>query len=72
MRDAAPAEVAEFEAEVAQIFEVEVRYHFANEEELIFPLAQRYAELQTLVAELLRAHLGPGRFPWARPPTVQL
>src|SRR5438067_7312373 len=56
VRDAAPAEVAEFEAEVAQIFEVEVRYHFANEEELIFPLAQRYAELQTLVAELLREH----------------
>ena len=50
------ADVAAFEQEVASLFEVEVRYHFAAEEQVLFPAAARHSELRALVDELIREH----------------
>lgn len=50
------ADVAAFEQEVASLFEVEIRYHFAAEEQVLFPAAARHGELRSLVDELIREH----------------
>jgi hemerythrin-like domain-containing protein len=43
-------------AELQQIYEQEIGIHFAAEEKEIFPAAQRFANLQPIVDELLREH----------------
>ncbi|SRR6266404_8757901 len=57
VREATAAEAAAFEAEAAELFESEVRYHFASEEELLFPAAAQHAELRPLIDELRREHV---------------
>ncbi len=45
-----------WQAEIAQLFQGEIRVHFAAEEEVLFPAALRFAELAPLVEELLSDH----------------
>ena len=45
-----------FQAEIQQLFEQEISIHFAAEEEVVFPAALRFAELEPLVAELVGEH----------------
>ena len=52
----AEADLAAWQAEIAQIFQPEIRIHFAAEEQVLFPAARRYAELVPLVEELLSDH----------------
>ena len=49
-------DVRAFEAEIQQIFEQEIQFHFRAEEILIFPAAEKFDELRALVAELLAEH----------------
>lgn len=46
-----------WQAEIAQAFELETSIHFAAEEKEVFPRAARFADLQTLVQELLAEHV---------------
>jgi hemerythrin-like domain-containing protein len=50
------ADLAKWNREAASLFADEVRYHFEAEEKWIFPVAQRFPELATLVVELLAEH----------------
>jgi hemerythrin-like domain-containing protein len=50
------ADLAVWQAEIAQIFQSEIQIHFSAEEEVLFPVARRYAELVPLVDELLSDH----------------
>lgn len=45
-----------WQAEIQQIFVVEIHNHFDAEERELFPVALRFAELGPLVDELLREH----------------
>lgn len=45
-----------WQAEIQQIFEQEVRIHFAAEEKTLFPAAEEFADLCELVAELREEH----------------
>jgi len=56
---ASPVNLSDLEAwqaEVAQIFQNEIRVHFAAEEQVLFPAAVKFAELTELVQELLGEH----------------
>jgi len=46
-----------WQAEIQQMFEQEISFHFAAEEKEIFPVAAQHAELQPLVQELLVGHV---------------
>jgi hemerythrin-like domain-containing protein len=46
-----------WQAEIQQMFEQEIGFHFAAEEKEIFPVAAQHAELQPLVQELLIGHV---------------
>ena len=43
--------------EIAQHFEQEIRIHFAAEEQVLFPAAREFAELTSLVEELIADHV---------------
>jgi hemerythrin-like domain-containing protein len=45
-----------WQAEIEQMFEQEIRFHFAAEEKDLFPAAARFPELRSLVQELLTGH----------------
>jgi len=45
-----------WQAEIEQIFEQEIAVHFAAEEKELFPVAERFPELQAIVQELLGEH----------------
>jgi hemerythrin-like domain-containing protein len=45
-----------WQAEIQQMFEQEIAFHFAAEEKNLFPAAARFPELQPLVQELLTGH----------------
>jgi iron-sulfur cluster repair protein YtfE (RIC family) len=45
-----------WQAEIQQRFADEVRFHFAAEEQLVFPAARRFSELAALVDELTSDH----------------
>lgn len=45
-----------WQAEIQQQFESEIAVHFAAEEEVLFPTATQFPDLQTLVQELLAEH----------------
>lgn len=45
-----------WQAEIQQIFEHEVGIHFAAEEKELFPVAQKFSDLNTLVTELVAEH----------------
>jgi iron-sulfur cluster repair protein YtfE (RIC family) len=43
--------------EIEQLFEQEIKIHFAAEEDVIFPAARKFAELVALVDELVTEHV---------------
>jgi hemerythrin-like domain-containing protein len=51
------ADVAAWQAEIAQLFQSEIGIHFAAEEQVLFPSAQKVLELIPLVDELLADHV---------------
>jgi hemerythrin-like domain-containing protein len=50
------ADVAHWNREAASLFSDEIRFHFEAEEKWIFPAAQRFPDLASLVIELLAEH----------------
>ena len=46
-----------WQAEIQQMFEQEITFHFAAEEKDLFPAASRFPELQPLVKELVTGHI---------------
>ena len=52
----AEADLASWQAEIAQLFQHEIRFHFAAEEGVLFPAARAFEELVPLVEELLSDH----------------
>jgi hemerythrin-like domain-containing protein len=52
----ADADLAAWQAEVAQLFQSEISFHFAAEEQALFPAAREFAELIPLTEELLADH----------------
>jgi iron-sulfur cluster repair protein YtfE (RIC family) len=45
-----------WQKEIAQIFQSEIHAHFAAEENLVFPAALQFDELQTLISDLISEH----------------
>jgi len=52
----ADAKLADWQAEITQQFEAEIKVHFAAEEQIVFPAARRFGELNPLIDELLADH----------------
>ncbi len=50
------ADLDALQAQIRTMFNLEIRWHFAAEEEALFPQAAAFAELQPLVEELLGQH----------------
>ena len=50
------SKLAVWQTEMAQQFETEIKIHFAAEEQILFPAARNFAELNSLVDELLGEH----------------
>jgi hemerythrin-like domain-containing protein len=50
------ADLAPWQAEIAQHFQTEIRVHFAAEEQVLFPAAGKFPALIPLVEELLLDH----------------
>ena len=50
------ADLAAWQAEIAQHFQTEIRIHFAAEENALFPAARKFPALCPLVEELLLDH----------------
>jgi len=51
------ADLGAWQAEISQLFQTEIGIHFAAEEEVVFPAAQRFEELVPLVDDLLADHV---------------
>lgn len=45
-----------WQAEITQLFQTEIRIHFAAEEDVLFPAARQFPELNPLLEELLLEH----------------
>jgi hemerythrin-like domain-containing protein len=54
--DAGEADVNAWQQEIAQHYTQDIRFHFAAEEQILFPAAARFPELEPLVKELLQEH----------------
>ena len=50
------AELAAWQAELVQQFRSEIKVHFTAEEQVLFPVAQRFSELIPLIEDLLTDH----------------
>jgi len=50
------ADLSAWQVEIAQLFQSEIRVHFVAEENILFPAARRFPELNPLVEELLLDH----------------
>jgi hemerythrin-like domain-containing protein len=50
------ADLQAWQIEIEQHFEQEVQFHFAAEEEVLFPAARQFVELAPLVEELIAEH----------------
>ena len=48
--------LADWQMEISQQFEAEIKVHFAVEEQIVFPAARRFGELNPLVEELIADH----------------
>lgn len=48
--------LADWQAEIAQQFETEIKVHFAAEEQILFPAAAAFGELNPLIEDLLADH----------------
>ena len=54
---AGAADMEALQAQIHTMFNLEIRWHFAAEEEALFPEAAAFAELKPLVDQLLREHV---------------
>lgn len=52
----AEADLPVWQAEIALFFENEIKFHFAAEEDILFPAACQFGELTSLVKELISEH----------------
>ena len=50
------AELDAWQSEITQLWQSEIAIHFVAEEQVLFPTARKFAELATLVDELLADH----------------
>lgn len=50
------ADLESWQAEIEQLFEQEIKFHFAAEEQVLFPAASRFPALIPLVEELIADH----------------
>jgi hemerythrin-like domain-containing protein len=50
------SDLAAWRAEIAQIFQTEIGIHFAAEENVVFPAARNFGELDSLADDLLADH----------------
>lgn len=50
------AKLADWQAEIAQQFEAEIKVHFAAEEQIVFPAVRAFGDLNPLVEDLLADH----------------
>lgn len=53
---AGTADLQALQAQIRTMFNLEIRWHFAAEEEVLFPAAAGFPELKPLVEQLLREH----------------
>jgi hemerythrin-like domain-containing protein len=53
---AGPVELARWQAEISRDFEQEIRFHFAAEEQVLFPVARRFSDLGSLADQLTTEH----------------
>ncbi len=51
-----PVDLVSWQAEISFEFEQEIQFHFVAEEQVLFPAANRFVELEQLVDELLDEH----------------
>ena len=50
------SDLGAWQAEIGQHFRAEIRIHFVAEEQFVFPVARNFAELNSLVDDLLSDH----------------
>jgi hemerythrin-like domain-containing protein len=50
------SDLVAWQTEISQLFQTEIDFHFAAEEQVLFPAAQRFKELHPLVNDLLADH----------------
>ena len=50
------ADLQTWQAEISQLFEQEIKIHFAAEEQVLFPAAGKFPELAPIVEELIADH----------------
>jgi hemerythrin-like domain-containing protein len=50
------ADLEDWQAEIEQLFEQEIKFHFSAEEHVLFPAALQFSELIPLVEELIADH----------------
>ncbi len=50
-------ELREWQREIVRLFNQEIRFHFDAEERVLFPAAERFAELRPLVSDLRAEHV---------------
>lgn len=50
-------DLSTWQAEIVQLFELEVEIHFRAEEQSLFPVASHFTELRPLIADLQSDHL---------------
>src|SRR5215472_13834367 len=48
--------LADWQAEIAQQFEAEIKVHFVAEEQIVFPAARTFVELNALIDDLVADH----------------
>jgi hemerythrin-like domain-containing protein len=51
-------DIGAWEAEIAHLVESEILVHFAAEEQIVFPAAEKFEELNALVKQLISEHNG--------------
>lgn len=49
-------DIPQWQAEIVEIFRSEISIHFEAEEQIIFPAAEKFTDLQALVRELIADH----------------
>lgn len=54
--DTGKADISSWQQEIELHYSQEIRFHFAAEEQVLFPSAARFAELEALVEELRAEH----------------
>jgi hemerythrin-like domain-containing protein len=50
------ADLSAWQEEIVRAYETEIRLHFEAEENVLFPAAEKYADLQPLIKQLLSEH----------------